>query len=109
MWAEHVDALLVDVNLQTVPVASVGAFDSPYPGDPYKCIVAHFDVASGPPLRKAHAWLLYLPQVNTFPEYRACVTFAYVEDEPASVDWVVTLPEEWVPTLNGALSGATTT
>ncbi|MBW1639241.1 2'-5' RNA ligase family protein [Microbacterium resistens] len=103
-WRAHVDELLADVDLSTVTVDHVSMFDSPYPGDPYRCIVAHLQLT--PELRKAHARLSYLPHVNTFPEYRPHVTLAYVKDQPSGVDWARTTPEAWVRALNPALRGA---
>jgi len=104
VWREHVDALLTDVDLSAVTVDHVGVFDSPYPDDPYKCIVAH--LALTPELAKAHARLSYLPHVSTFPEYRAHVTLAYVKDQPSGVDWAGTTSEAWVRALQGALRDA---
>ncbi|MGI6878823.1 2'-5' RNA ligase family protein [Microbacterium sp. gxy059] len=104
VWRGHVDRLLADVDLSTVTVDHVGMFDSPYPDDPYKCIVAHLKLT--PELLKAHARLSYLPHVNTFPEYRAHVTLAYVKDQPSAVEWAQTTPEAWVRALQAPLRDA---
>lgn len=104
VWREHVDELLADVDLATVTVDHVGIFDSPYPDEPYKCIVAHLRIT--PELARAHARLSYLPHVDTFPEYRAHVTLAYVKDQPAGVDWARTTAEAWVRALQSALRDA---
>ena len=104
VWREHVDALLATVQLDTVRISHVDLFDSPYPDEAYKCVVAHLELT--PPLSLAHARLSYLPHVNTFPGYRAHVTLAYVKDGPAlDVDWARTIPEVWVRTLNERLAG----
>lgn len=101
---EHVDELLDDIDLASVEVDHVGMFDSPYPDEPYKCIVAHLRIT--PELALAHARLSYLPHINTFPEYRAHVTLAYVKDEPAiGTPWARTIPEAWVRALNQDLAG----
>ena len=104
VWREHVDALLADVDLGRVTVKHVGIFDSPYPDEPYKCIVAHLEIT--PELAKAHARLSYLPHINTFPGYQAHVTLAYVKDQPSGVDWAATTAEAWVRTLNAVLRDA---
>lgn len=105
VWREHVDALLADVDLSAaIEVDHVGIFDSPYPDEAYKCIVAHLRMT--PELAKAHARLSYLPHINTFPGYRAHVTLAYVKDQPSGVDWAATTAEAWGRALQGALRDA---
>ncbi|WP_119697013.1 2'-5' RNA ligase family protein [Microbacterium halotolerans] len=105
VWREHVDVLLADVDLSTVTVDHVGVFDSPYEDERYKCIVAHLQLT--PALRRAHTRLSYLPHVNTFPEYRAHVTLAYVKDEPAvgAVWGGLSIPELWAGYLDQDLAG----
>lgn len=103
VWREHVDTLLADVDLRVVPIDRVDVFDSPYPDEPYKCIVAR--IAMTPALELAHARLSYLPHVNTFPGYKAHVTLAYVKDEPSPLLWADTVAEAWVRALNGELTG----
>jgi len=49
-------------------------------GKPYSAIVVEVEHTL---LRDAHARLSYLPHVNTFPEYKAHVTLAYVKAEKA--------------------------
>lgn len=51
-------------------------FPSPFPDDPYDCVVARVD---HPALRDAHSRLSLLPHINTHPEYKAHVTLAYVQ------------------------------
>lgn len=104
VWRDHVDVLLADIDLTTVTVEHVGIFDSPYPDEPYKCIVAHLKLT--PALLKAHARLSYLPHINTFPEYRAHVTLAYVKDQLSGVDWAATTAEAWVRALQAPLRDA---
>jgi len=55
----------------------VDVFPSPYPDEPYDCVVAKVDVSHE--LLDAHARLSYLPHVNTYPEYTPHVTLAYVQ------------------------------
>lgn len=51
-------------------------FPSPFPDEPYSCIVS--ELVLTPELRDAHARLSLLPHINTHPTYRAHVTLAYV-------------------------------
>lgn len=104
VWRAHVDELLADVDLDAVTVDRVDVFDSPYPDEPYKCVVAK--IALTPQLALAHARLSYLPHVNTFPDYTAHVTLAYVRDAPSDLPWAATVAEAWVRSLNDALRGA---
>jgi hypothetical protein len=104
VWRELVDQVLAGVDLSAVTVDHVGVFDSPYPDEAYKCIVAHLRIT--PELLKAHGRLSYLPHIDTFPEYRAHVTLAYVKDQPSGVDWARTTAEAWVRALQPALRDA---
>lgn len=72
-----------------VEVDGLEVFASPY-GDeePYSCIVARIRIT--PELREGRARLELLPHINTFLEWRAHVTLAYVRPEATS-RWVLGL------------------
>lgn len=57
-------------------------FDSPYPDEPYECIVLAIDTDPdniySAMLMDLHSNLNYLPHINTFPDYKPHVTLAYV-------------------------------
>lgn len=80
---KHVDTVIDGLPL---PERLIGQgmmkFDSPYPDEPYECIVLKIstDSAFGHPaeLMALHNQLNYLPHVNTFPDYKPHVTLAYV-------------------------------
>lgn len=93
-WREHVDAVLDGWELPALRVKAIGAFPSPYPDEPYSCIVAHIEVT--PELLDAHQRLSLLPHINTFPEYTPHVTLAYVEEGAT---------QKWIDTLNDVLQG----
>lgn len=80
-----VDALAVDEVLEdweqpTVESSGLDVFPSPFPDEPYSCIVARVD---SPELLDAHQRLSLLPHINTHPEYKAHVTLAYVHRDYA--------------------------
>lgn len=93
-WKGYVDRLLDDIDLSAVTVDYVDMFDSTFEDEPYKCVVAHLKIT--PEIQKAHARLEYLPHVNTFLDYRAHATLAYVQEDNAQF---------WAKTLNHRLSG----
>lgn len=93
-WKGYVDRLLEDIDLSTVTVDYVDMFDSPFEDEPYKCVVAHLKIT--PEIQKAHARLEYLPHINTFLDYKAHVTLAYVHEDAASY---------WAKWLNDNLAG----
>ena len=79
---DDVDEVLHGWRPEPVEVASVGLFPSPFPDEPYACIVAHLTVT--PEIADAHARLSMLPHINTHPEYRPHVTLAYVHQRYAN-------------------------
>lgn len=93
-WKAYVDRLLTDIDLSTVTVDYVDMFGSPFKDEPYKCVIAHLKIT--PEIQKAHARLEYLPHINTFLDYHAHVTLAYVHESKADF---------WVKTLNHRLTG----
>jgi hypothetical protein len=95
---KHVDAVLeYGVKMPNeVKIDHVGYFVSPYADEPYYCIVAHLAAADG--LVEAHDRLTFLPHIDTFPDYEAHITLAYIKKDEAKRD-------EYVKRLNKALSG----
>lgn len=59
-----------------VTVERVGFFPSPYPDEPYWCVVAH--VFKSPELLEGHDRLSFLPHVDTFAGYQPHVTLGYI-------------------------------
>lgn len=93
VWKKHVDQLLADVQLDKVVIDKVDFFESPYQDDPYYCIVAKIKLTDE--LKLAHSRLSYLPHINTFPDFNAHVTLAYIKkDEETRDAWVTKLNHE---------------
>lgn len=76
-YKKHIDELLKDWEIDDVIVDRVGFFESPYPDDPYYCIVAHIKVT--PKVLEGNQRLEMLPHINTFAGYKPHITIAYVE------------------------------
>lgn len=74
---QYVDKVLAGWELNSVDISHIGFFDSPYQDDPYYCIIAHLRI--GDKLMEGHNRLQFLPHINTFPEYKAHITIAYVK------------------------------
>lgn len=91
---ESVDELLAGLDLSSVTVDHVGHFPGQM-GEPYSCVVAHLDTFGGD-LREANRRLRFLPHIDTYPEYRAHVTLAYVHEQHT---------DHAVATLDAALRG----
>lgn len=91
---ESVDELLDGLDLTSVTVDHVGSFPGQF-GHPYSCIVGHLRITDD--LREANRRLRFLPHIETFTEYRAHVTLAYVHHEET---------EQTVFSLNERLHGA---
>lgn len=83
----HIEQVLKGWKLEDVEVEKIGYFDSPYPDEPYYCIVAHVKIT--PELLEGHQRLEFLPHINTFTGYKAHFTIAYVrkEDKHQTLDW----------------------
>ena len=71
-------------NPHVVHAEGIEIFESPFPDEPYGCVVAKLNVTHE--LADAHARLSYLPHVDTYPDYTPHVTLAYVKREQAQ-DW----------------------
>ena len=85
----HIKKLLTDCILTEVEIESIGYFDSPYPDEPYYCIVAHIKVT--PELLDAHQRLEFLPHINTFTGgYKPHLTLAYVKKDDNRDNWIDT-------------------
>lgn len=76
-YKEHVDRVLSGWNLSEVVIDHFGTFDSPYPDEPYHCVVAHIKVT--PELMEGHERLGFLPHLNTFAGYKPHITIAYID------------------------------
>lgn len=97
---ELVPQMLEDWLCQFINIDHVGFFASPYPDEPYYCIVAHIEPTLA--LLEGNDRLKMLPHINTFPGYKAHATIAYIradrKDSEQYRDWII---EE----LNLALKG----
>lgn len=74
-----VDEVLDGWEPGPVHTQQLEVFRSPFPDEPYACIVARS--LGDRRLLDAHARLSLLPHINTYPEYKAHVTLAYVHAE----------------------------
>lgn len=96
-WKEYVDQVLSDWKLEQVTIDYFGYFDSPYENEEYYCIVAHIKIT--PSLLEGHQRLSFLPHVNTFPGYKAHMTYAYIKkDEKVRDELIATLNKHWAGT-----------
>lgn len=93
-WKPLVDIVLTDWTPPTLEVESLGFFPSPYPEEPYACIVAHIKVTQE--LLDGHTRLELLPHINTFPAYNPHLTLAYVKVEAK---------DRWLKELGTFLNG----
>lgn len=84
---EYVDRVLKAWDITSVEIDHLAYFDSPYPDDPYYCIIAHVKITDN--LLEGHRRLEFLPHINTFPEYKAHITIAYVKKEEQIRDKVI--------------------
>lgn len=82
-----VDEVLTDWYLPEVEIERVGFFNSPYPDEPYYCIVGHVKVNED--LMEGHQRLELLPHINTFTGYKPHVTLAYVKKDEKIRDEVI--------------------
>lgn len=74
---EHVNAVIDGLTLpERLHGNGLVKFDSPYPDEPYECIVLAISTVGS--LMDLHSHLNYLPHINTFPDYKPHVTLAYV-------------------------------
>lgn len=78
-WKNEVDKVLEGWSINEVKVQQVSFFESPYEDEPYYCLVAHIRIT--PELMEGHRRLEFLPHINTFPEYKAHITLAYIQKD----------------------------
>lgn len=78
-YEPHIEKVLSGWSLPEVEVDHIGYFDSPYPDEPYYCIVAHIKVT--PELLEGHQRLEFLPHINTFAGYKPHMTICYINKE----------------------------
>lgn len=71
-----VDEVLAGWVPPVVESTGFEVFPSPFPDEPYECVVARVDDSR---LLDAHQRLSLLPHINTYPDYKAHVTLAYVK------------------------------
>lgn len=76
-YESHIEKVLADWKLDEVEIDQIGYFNSPYPDEPYYCIVAHIKVSDE--LLEGHQRLEFLPHVNTFAGYKPHMTIAYID------------------------------
>lgn len=97
-WQDKIRRVLGDWETPLfVELDGLEVFDSPYRGEePYVCIVARVKIT--PDLREGHARLELLPHINTFLEWKAHVTLAYVREEYRD-KWVHALEKNLPTTL----------
>ena len=86
----HIEQVLKSWTIKELEIESVGYFDSPYPDEPYFCIVGHVKITLE--LLEGHQRLELLPHINTFGGYKAHITLAYVvKDEAIRDRWINTM------------------
>lgn len=73
----HIERVLEGWKMKTVKISDIGYFDSPYPDEPYYCLIAHIEVT--PELLEGHQRLEFLPHINTFAGYKPHMTIAYLD------------------------------
>lgn len=76
-WEKYIDTVLTGWSLKEVEIDNIGYFDSPYPDEPYWCIVAH--IKPSPDLLEGNDRLKFLPHINTFVGYKPHMTLAYID------------------------------
>lgn len=78
-----VDDVLKDVEIpNTLSLSGVEIFPSPYADEPYECLVARVEDER---LKQMNQALSVLPNVNTFPEFKAHITIGYFVKAPTVV------------------------
>jgi hypothetical protein len=93
-WEKEIEQVLEEWELTSVQIDHVGFFESPYPADPYYCIVAHIKVSDA--LMEGHSRMEFLPHINTFTGFLPHMTIAYIQkDEQVRNKMVKELNEAW--------------
>lgn len=93
---KHVDAVLEGWSIAEVTIDHIGYFESRYEDEQYYCLVAHLAVT--PELQEGNGRLRMLPHIDTFPEYKAHITLAYIKQDEA-------LRDKYIAELNNRLAG----
>jgi hypothetical protein len=75
----YVDKVLNGWSIGSVTIDHVDFFNTPYQDEPYYCIIAHLAIT--PELLEGHQRLEFLPHINTFPDYKAHITIAYIKSK----------------------------
>lgn len=78
-YEPHIAKVLEGWELKEVEISDIGYFDSPYPDEPYYCIIAH--IKTTPELLEGHHRLEFLPHINTFDSYKPHMTICYINKE----------------------------
>lgn len=95
--ADDIDLVLEHVEIpDTLKISGIDVFPSPYPDEKYDCLVARVEDSR---LVDMNTALSVLPNVNTFPVYKAHITIGYFEQVPSNPD-VTLLGEVKVKGLN---------
>jgi len=93
-WENHIKIVLGDWKMNEVEIDHISYFESPYPDEPYYCLVAHIKVT--PELMEGHQRLEFLPHVNTFTGYKPHMTICYIKkDEVLRDKYVKKFNELW--------------
>jgi len=79
IYRKYVDEVLKGWHCDSVECDHVGFFESPYTDEPYYCIVAHLKISNE--LKEGNSLLQLLPHINTFPDYKAHITIAYIRKD----------------------------
>lgn len=91
----HIEKVLEGWKIKTVEIEDIGFYESPYPDEPYYCIVAH--IKPTPELIEGHQRLEFLPHINTFTGYKAHFTLAYIEkNEDIRDGFIADLKKEFI-------------
>lgn len=75
-YRPHIESVLKGWKMKEVEIEDIGYFDSPYPDEPYYCIIAH--IKKTPELEEGHQRLEFLPHVDTFAGYKPHMTICYL-------------------------------
>ena len=91
-YESYIEQVLKGWKLEEVEIENVGFFESPYPDEPYYCIVGHVKLT--PELIEGHQRLELLPHINTFAGYKPHITLAYIKkDDEVKARWISTFQE----------------
>ena len=78
----QIHQVLTGYELTGIEFDHFDKFDSPYPDEPYYCVIGHVKVSEK--LLEGHQRLSLLPHINTFGGYKPHVTIAYIEKDDAA-------------------------